>query len=126
MFEVKKWNHVIERFYAVESLRLRKANHVAQSIVFLPSVLRAYQIYLSIKLLLHNYLGNVGLKNAFLSSVSASRLEKLFRFSKPRKFGIVITKIFFFKKYKVLTLYMTEVDYKCHWFLGLSVFCLDI
>lgn len=47
------------------------------------------------KLLLHNYLGNVGLKNAFLSRVSASRLEKLFRFSKSRQFGIVMTKLFF-------------------------------
>lgn len=32
----------------------------------------------------------------------------------------------FFFKYKILTLSQAEVDYKCHLFLGLSVFCFDI
>lgn len=37
-------------------------------------------------------------KNAFSSSILTSRLEKLFKFNKSRKFSILVTKILFLLK----------------------------
>lgn len=97
--------HIIERICVGESCRLRKANRVTQSTVFLANVLSARWICLSMKLLLHNSLGNIALKNLqFSSSTSTSRSENFFMFSKSRKFRIVVTNTCFIKKCKILTL----------------------